>query len=221
MQVLGIVGFIGMVVYALKFLKNLFQKKSKKKAVIGFFVCLFLLMFAAEWMADENPGTDTPNENTVETTKQETKPTTAKASLFDKFVSLGFTSEEAEEMKEIFYTVGITEIGDVKNPDQTIDSLVSYVAPIYDSQQLQVIFTVENRELCYVELTGVSGTQPKFYVNFWGNLKVKEEQTKKSFVLFERWIDDTDYHQPIEDSYRIKLDWENKELVELKENGMK
>lgn len=142
-------------------------------------------------------------------------------SLIDKFVDLGFTEEEATEMEAIFTTVGIGEIGEITTALGTgIDELQAFIAPIYDSNQLQVNFTVENRDLCYVAVAGVPGYEPELYISFFGNLKVREKRTIHTIDLFDRWVDDTDYHQPIEDSYLAKLDYENQEIVELEENSI-
>ena len=139
-----------------------------------------------------------------------------------QFETIGFTGEEAETMEEIFQNVGIYEIGDIQPALGTgIDELQSFIAPVYDSNQLQVNFTVENRDLCYVALAGVPGYEPELYINFFGNLKVREARTIHTVDLFDRWVDDTDYHQPIEDSYIAKVDYENQEITELEANAIK
>ena len=151
----------------------------------------------------------------------ETSTVTPEEDMLAKFENLGFTSDEAKTMVDIFQNVGISQIGEVTTALGTgIDELQSFVAPVYDSEQLQVNFTVENRDLCYVALAGVPGYKPELYVSFFGNLKVREERTINTVDLFDRWVDDTDYHQPIEDSYLAKIDYENQEITELKENAV-
>lgn len=113
------------------------------------------------------------------------------------------------------------QIGEITTALGTgIDELQAFVAPVYDSNQLQVNFTIENRDLCYVALAGVPGYKPELYISFFGKLKVREERTISMVDLFDRWVDDTDYHQPIEDSYLAKVDYENQEIIELKENAI-
>lgn len=150
-----------------------------------------------------------------------TSTVTPEEDMLSKFESLGFTLDEAKIMVDIFQNVGISQIGEVTTALGTgIDELQSFVAPVYDSEQLQVNFTVENRDLCYVALAGVPGYKPELYISFFGNLKVREERTISMVDLFDRWVDDTDYHQSIEDSYLAKVDYENQEITELKENAI-
>ena len=148
----------------------------------------------------------------------ETSAVTPEEDMLSKFENLGFTSDEAKTMTDIFQNVGISQIGEITTALGTgIDELQSFVAPVYDSNQLQVNFTIENRDLCYVALPGY---KPELYISFFGKLKVREERTISMVDLFDRWVDDTDYHQPIEDSYLAKVDYENREIIELKENAI-
>ena len=137
------------------------------------------------------------------------------------FMHIGFTEDEAKEMEEIFDVLGIREGRNIRLLlGSGIDEMQTFAFDPYNSKNLQVNCTVENRELCLVWLAGLAGYRPVFKVNFFGKIKVKEERTKESVDMFNRWVDDTDYHQPIEDSYLVTIDWENMELTEYKEGAI-
>ena len=143
--------------------------------------------------------------------------------LASMFVYIGFTEDEAAEMEEIFDTLGISEGRNIRLMPygDGIDGLQSFAFDPYDSENLQVNCTVENRELCLVWLAGIPGYKPVFKVGFFGKPKIAEEMTKESVDMFNRWVDDTDYHQPIADSYLVTIDWEEMKLSEYKEGSLK
>ena len=137
------------------------------------------------------------------------------------FMHIGFTEEESAEMEEIFDTIGIHEGRNIRLLlGSGIDELQTFAFDPYNSKNLQVNCSVENRELCLVWLAGVTGYKPVFKIGFFGRPKVVEEMTKESVDMFNRWVDDTDYHQPIEDSYLVTIDWEEMKLSEYKEGTL-
>ena len=137
------------------------------------------------------------------------------------FMHIGFTEEEAAEMEEIFDTLGIHEGRNIRLLlGSGIDELQTFAFDPYDSKNLQINCTVENRELCLVWLAGIPGYKPVFKIGFFGRPKIVEEMTKESVDMFNRWVDDTDYHQPIEDSYLVTIDWEEMTLSEYKEGTL-
>nr|DAW39028.1 MAG TPA: lipoprotein [Caudoviricetes sp.] len=184
------------------------------KKVVSFLLAGLMVVCLAG--CSGNSGEDEEESNTSETSS-----VTPEEDMLSKFENLGFTSDEAKTMTDIFQNIGISQIGEITTALGTgIDELQAFVAPVYDSNQLQVNFTIENRDLCYVALAGVPGYKPELYISFFGKLKVREERTISMVDLFDRWVDDTDYHQPIEDSYLAKVDYENQEIIELKENAI-
>lgn len=150
-------------------------------------------------------------------------PTKQTDDLASMFVYIGFTEDEAAEMETIFDTIGIHECRNIRlmPHGDGIDGLQAFVFDPYDSENLQVNCTVENRELCLVWLAGIPGYKPVFKIGFFGKPKITEEVTKESVDMFNRWVDDTDYHQPIEDSYLVTINWEEMKLSEYKEGALK
>lgn len=108
--------------------------------------------------------------------------------ISQKMVGLGFTEDEAESIRDIFMTVGITEIGSIKSgPGDGIDNLQSFVAPVFNSNQLQVNFAIENRTLCFIELAGIPASQYEAYVSMFGKLKVRKVDTSIAVTLYDIW----------------------------------
>lgn len=76
-------------------------------------------------------------------------------SMIKQFMDLGFNVEEATEMQQIFYQMGITSLSDIHsgatNPD--INKLVSYVAIANNNEKQKFYFTIENRKMFYAGFT--------------------------------------------------------------------
>lgn len=168
---------------------------------------------------------DTKEDIKKEETEQITTvfdPTQQTDDLAAMFMYIGFTEEEAAEMEEIFDTLGIHEGRNIRLMPygDGIDGLQAFAFDPYDSKNLQINCTVENRDLCLVWLAGIPGYKPVFKIGFFGRPKIVEEMTKESVDMFNRWVDDTTYHQPIEDSYLVTIDWDEMKLSEYKEGTL-
>lgn len=114
----------------------------------------------------------------------------------------GFTDDEIESYREVFNTVGVTGFHDVSIVQN--DPMTIICGKIYDSENLQLNVTLENRQIIYVELAGIPDTKAEAYLNWRGKLKWKTVDTKKAVDLYS----DT------EGGYLAVLDWENKTVAE-------
>ena len=162
------------------------------------------------------PTTETPAGNNPEDdTKTESNPMEA------QFKALGFTSDEAAKMEEIFATVGIAEINTIQaGIGSGIDNLQSFTCNIYDSSAdkggLSVLFTIEKRQLCFIALNGIPTTKVDYaYINIFGNVKFKTSNGKKSVTLYDIW-DENGEIIPGAIGYKAVLDWGNKKITEYK-----
>lgn len=153
---------------------------------------------------------------TVETTK---KPDPVlPVGLIAQFKGLGFTDVEAQKMKEIFTTVGVTEISNIQKGAGTgIDNLQTFKCDIFDYHAakggLSVHFTIENRHLCYISLDGIPTTKVDyFYINIFGNVKTKTSNSKESVVLFDLWDENGEI---IENGvgYKAVFDYKNSKII--------
>lgn len=102
----------------------------------------------------------------------------------------------------MFDTVGVTDFHDVSIVDN--DPMTVICGKIYDSKDLQLNVTLENRQIIYVELAGIPDTKTEAYFNWRGKVKWKTVHTIKTVELYS----DT------EGGYLGVLDWDNKTISE-------
>lgn len=120
------------------------------------------------------------------------------------FENAGFSENEIAGYRTIFETVGIMDLHDVDIVENGIMHIVR--GKIYDSTNLQLNVTLENREIIYIEIAGIPTRTAEPYINWRGKLKVKTVNTKKSVTLYS----DT------EGGYMAVLDWDSKTIYEYK-----
>lgn len=118
------------------------------------------------------------------------------------FSEAGFTDDEIESYREVFDTVGVTDFHDVSIVDNNPMTVVR--GKIYDSEDLQLNVTLEDRQIIYVELAGIPDTKTEAYLNWRGKVKWKTVDTKKAVDLYS----DT------EGGYLAVLDWDTKTVTE-------
>lgn len=116
------------------------------------------------------------------------------------FSEAGFTDDEIESYREVFDTVGVTDFHDVSIVDNNPMTVVR--GKIYDSEDLQLNVTLENRQIIYVELAGIPDTKTEAYLNWRGKVKWKTVDTKKA----------VDLYSGTEGGYLAVLDWGNKTI---------
>lgn len=215
--------------------------KAKKKEPIkpvfkGYGLVTIILFCALIAGAMTMPDTDEPTTVQVETTTAESKESTAKKetttqepttavpqdTMVEQFKALGFTETEAKEMKEIFTTVGITEINNIQHiTGDGIDKLQAFRCDIYDYHRdkggIFVHFTIDKRQLCFISLDGIPTTKADYaYINIFGNVKVKTSNTTKSVTLYDKW----DENGEIDENsigYKAVFDYDNKKIEKYKQ----
>lgn len=71
--------------------------------------------------------------------------------MINQFMRLGFNIEEATEMQNLFYKMGITSLSNIKSSANNVDinKLVSFVAVANNDSKKTFYFTVENRKMFY------------------------------------------------------------------------
>jgi|GEM_PF-6454626 hypothetical protein len=114
------------------------------------------------------------------------------------FSENGFTDDEIASYDEILTTVGITDYHDVEVIENGAMHIVR--GKIFDSDDLQVNVTLENRKIILVELAGIPATNTEAYINWRGKIKFRTVDTKKA----------VDLYYDVDGGYVAKLDWENK-----------
>ena len=166
--------------------------------------CVFCLFAVACSEAPDTTTTTTEELVVVTTTEKETTVPTTEAvdTMIDQFVSLGFTEEEAQEMKVIFETVGISEINNIQAVgDAGIDKLQAFKCGIYDSRVdkggASLLFTVENRRICHISLNGFMNTMTMDY---------------DSIVLYDIWNEDGTINEAAV-GYKAVVDYENEKIT--------
>jgi hypothetical protein len=162
-------------------------------------------------------------ENVNVTEKTTTETTTTKIdTMVQQFIQLGFTQAEAEKMKDIFSTVGITEISNIKAVgDNGIDNLQTYKCDIYDYRAdkggISLHFTIDKRQLCFISLNGIPTTKTNYYyINIFGNVKAKTSNSTKSVTLYDIW----DENGEIDNSaigYQAVFDYENSKITKYEQ----
>lgn len=118
------------------------------------------------------------------------------------FSDAGFTDEEISEYREIFETIGVADFHDVDIIENGVMHIVT--GKIYDSSNLQLNVTLENRSIIYVELAGIPDQKTEAYINWRGKLKTKTVDTKTAVEMYS----DT------EGGYLAVLDWDTKTVSE-------
>ncbi|WP_297720502.1 hypothetical protein [Intestinimonas sp.] len=118
------------------------------------------------------------------------------------FSDAGFTDEEISEYREIFETIGVTDFHDVDIIENGVMHIVT--GKIYDSSNLQLNVTLENRSIIYVELAGIPDQKTEAYINWRGKLKTKTVDSKTAVEMYS----DT------EGGYLAVLDWNTKTVSE-------
>lgn len=114
------------------------------------------------------------------------------------FSENGFTDDEIASYDAILTTVGITDYHDVEVIENGAMHIVR--GKIFDSDDLQVNVTLENRKIILVELAGIPATNTEAYINWRGKIKFRTVDTKKA----------VDLYYDVDGGYVAKLDWENK-----------
>lgn len=200
-----------------------------RKHILLVALCSTFLLFAVASTVSSGVATT----EQVETTAKVQEPTTEKATteiattekvdtMVSQFITLGFTQAEAQEMKEIFATVGITEISNVHVAiGSGIDNLQSFTCDIYDYHKdkggISVHFTVDKRQLCFISLDGIPTTKTDYaYINIFGNVKFKTSNSTKSVTLYDKW----DENGEIDNSaigYQAVFDYEDKKITNYEE----
>ena len=193
------------------------KKGKKMKKLVALLLALVMLLSLAACGVvtvsdDDDENTTTESETKNDGKKVESNPMEA------QFKALGFTSDEAAKMKEIFTTVGIAEINTIQaGIGSGIDNLQSFTCNIYDSSAdkggLSVLFTIEKRQLCFISLNGIPTTNVDYaYINIFGNVKFKTSNGKKSVTLYDIWNENGEII-PDEIGYKAVLDWGNKKIT--------
>jgi len=149
-------------------------------------IAVFLLVGCAEKEASDSAAENTPES----------------AAWDAAFGDAGFTEDEIESYREVFDTVGVTDFHDVTIVNN--DPMTIVRGKIYDSEDLQLNVTLEDRQIIYVELAGIPDTDAEAYLNWRGKLKWKKVNTKKAVDLYS----DT------EGGYLAVLDWDSKTITE-------
>lgn len=226
------------VVYpALTFLLIVNAKKKKpvkpilKWYGITFGILVFALIVGVIAMPDtDEVSTDEPTTMQVGTQEPTTKekvtnpPTTTvlQDTMIEQFKLLGFSQTEAEEMKEIFTTVGIDKISNIQyGAGSGIDNLQAFVCDIYDYQRdkggVSVHFTIDKRQLCFISLDGIPATKADYaYINIFGNVKVKTSNSTRSVTLYDKWDENGEIDKN-SIGYKVVFDYENKKLENYKQ----
>lgn len=159
------------------------------------------------------------------TTKKENNPPTTiapKKTMVEQFKSLGFTQAEAEEMEDIFTTVGITEISNIRFAvGDGIDKLQTFKCDIFDYPAskggVSVHFTIDKRQLCFISLDGIPTTKADYaYINVLGNVKVKTSNTTTSVTLYDKWDENGEIDENAV-GYKAVFDYENKKIENYKQ----
>lgn len=121
------------------------------------------------------------------------------------FNESGFTEEEISSYEEILTNVGIIDYHDVEVFENGRMHIVR--GKIYDSENLQVNVTLEDRKIIYVQLAGIPAEKTEAYINWRGKIKFETVGTKKG----------VDLYYDISGGYVAKLDWENNTILPYNE----
>lgn len=116
------------------------------------------------------------------------------------FSNSGFSEEELTEYEKMLTAVGITDYHDVTVTENGVMHIIR--GKIFDSKELQLNVTMENRKIILIELAGLPATETEAYINWRGKLKFRTVDTVKS----------VDLYYDMDGGYLAELDWENKTL---------
>lgn len=119
---------------------------------------------------------DEPNEKPVEEPKEKTN------DWKSVFSEKGFSEEEISSYEEILTNVGITDYHDVEVIENGRMHIIR--GKIFDSKNLQVNMTLEERKIILVELAGIPATEKEAYINWRGKLKFNTVGTTTSVDLY-------------------------------------
>ena len=169
------------------------KKGMGKMAITLCVVCGIILVIGAIFLA--NSLYHKNKQDVVDTT-----PVLSQTDWETVFRENEFSDDEISEYKEIFDTIGISDYHDVDIHENGIMHIVR--GKVYDSNELQLNVTLENRKIIYVALAGIPDTKTEAYINWRGQLKFKTVGTTTSVDLYS----DTD------GGYLAKVDWENKTI---------
>lgn len=168
---------------------------------------------AAERLAAEERITE---KSETEITSQETE--TNLPPMIEQFMTLGFTESEASEMKEIFETVGITEISNIQGiGDASIDNLKAFTCDIFDYRAdkggISAHFTIDKRQLCYISIDGIPTSKLDYaYINIFGNVKYKTSNSVASVTMYDVWDEEGEII-PDAIGYKAVFDYENNKIT--------
>lgn len=118
------------------------------------------------------------------------------------FSSNGFTDGEINEYGTILNNIGIKSFHDVDITENGIMHVIR--GKIFDSENLQLNITLENRKIIYISLAGIPANKTEAYINWRGKLKIRTVDTTTS----------VDMYSDTEGGYLAKLDWESKTISE-------
>ena len=121
------------------------------------------------------------------------------------FSEKGFTEDEIASYEEILTNVGITDYHDVNIIENGRMHII--IGKIYDSKNLQVNITLEERKIILVELTGIPTEKTEAYINWRGKIAFKTVGTTKS----------VDLYYDMSGGYVAKVDWENNMILPYNE----
>ena len=166
--------------------------------IIGLLLTVCLIVVIVLLVIGTNP--EVLPDNSTTTTAEQVVP------MEDQFVALGFTEEEAEEVKVIFETVGITDISNIRaTGNGSIDDLQAFQCDVYgssaDNGGMSLLFTVENRRVCHISLNG-----------FYNSTLMKYD----SVVLYDIWNEDGTINEDAV-GYKNVVDYENGKITEYEE----
>lgn len=119
------------------------------------------------------------------------------------FTKHGFTETEISSYEEMLLTVGITEFHDVDIVENGVMHIVR--GKIFDSSNLQLNVTMENRKIFLIELAGIPAEKTEAYINWRGKIKFKTVDTTKS----------VDLYYDMDGGYIAKLDWDSNTILPI------
>lgn len=202
--------------------------KPKKKKGCGYIIGVTVIILVCVFFILTIIGAiDVKTENAPETNTTTISQNSKKSNNVDtnkkvnnkvkQFKEVGFNQKEAEKLSKQFDKMGIEEISDIEPIAGTgIDDLQSFRCKMYDYDTLQVNFTIEDRDLIFLEIAGLPATKTEFYINMFGNLKTKQVGTTTSVTLFDCEVDNDG--NTIQNSKRMiaVFDNENKKITACK-----
>ncbi len=177
---------------------------TKTQAIIIVLASMLLMLAIA--LAIAIPAANKTKKRNEETNSAEDNTMDNSIDLATQFIEIGFTQTEAESLVDKFTTMGLTDVSNIEaSVGDGIDGLQSFRAKIFDYDTLTLQFTIENRQLCYVSVNGFPAEKVDFYINFFGKLKYKIVNSKKSIIFYDIWDENGEI---IEDAVGYKAVWD-------------